>query len=409
MKTKEQYSDLQSFARTVRQQEILQAIIENDGNLTKAAKSLDVHPSTVNASIRRIEGYAVMQSYVPEVGLTVKTPSPLALKKLSNHEKLDPESGEMVVDSRWVQYEPKAVDQMEALREFTEGLADTIKGIAKPVKWDRKSVLDNMLTVYPLADVHLGMLSWAAETGNDYDTDIASNLIRVAADILTAKTEPSKYAIVANLGDFFHFDNDLKRTSASGHALDGDGRWQKVVRLGVEGLKYWIQKALEKHEHVEVINSIGNHDDQSALMLPLILEPYYSNEPRVTINTSPTFYHYKRFGSNLLGFHHGHKTPANRLPGAMTADCLLSADFESEGVEFCHWLTGHIHHESKEYDYGCLVESFRTLCAKDIYAAGSGYRALRDIQAVMYDFDYGECDRSRVSHKLIKAVMRGQI
>jgi hypothetical protein len=85
----------------------------------------------------------------------------------------------------------------------------------------------------------------------------------------------------------------------------------------------------------------------------------------------------------------------------MTSDILLNPNVNTQRVEFPHWLTGHIHHESKEFD-GVLVESFRTLAAKDAYHAGGGYRALRDIQAVSYHRHFGEMSRARVSYKMIQ-------
>jgi hypothetical protein len=241
------------------------------------------------------------------------------------------------------------------------------------------------------------MLSWKEETGENQDVEIARRLIECAADRLIAGADNSRYCVIANLGDFFHFDNDDSRTKRSGNSLDVDGRWSKVVRVGVHALRYFIAKALTKHEHVTVINSIGNHDDQTSLMLALILEPYYENEPRVTIETSPSSFHYHRFGNNFLGFHHGHQTPMRELPQLMATDRRK----EWGECEYCMWLTGHIHHESKEYK-GCLVESFRTLAAKDAWHTAEGYRALRDIQSITFHCRYGEVGRQRVSLKMMR-------
>lgn len=287
------------------------------------------------------------------------------------------------------------------LRDFADALGEQLKGVWEAVPFNPPADLDDdLLTVYALADIHLGMLAWAKETREDYDTKLTSEALRVGCDLLVAKTPPSRTAIVANLGDFFHFDNDNKQTQ-SGHILDADGRWARVVDIGVECLLYFIRRALEKHETVKVINSVGNHDGQTGAMLPFVLKPYFLNEPRVIIETAPRDHHYHRFGVNLLGFHHGHKTNPSRLPMAMVNDCLLNSNVDTEGVENLHWLTGHIHHETKEYD-GCLVESFRALCAKDAYHAGGGYRAGREIQAPTYHRVFGEDGRERVSFKRIQ-------
>lgn len=401
---------------------LVNVLAEENGNVAAAARRVGINTSTAQMHIKRIEAYGVMQANCPEVGLDLDVPSPLALKKLSIHQTVD-ENGEATTDRRWVQFEPKLVDQMEALRDFADGLADSVVP-AKPVKRLSDQLVEDMLTVYPLADVHLGMLAWAPETGEDFDLPICEARVNMGLDLLFEQTKPTRTAIIANLGDFFHFDDDAKRTKRAKNELDGDGRWSKVVRLGVDMLKRAIHRALEKHENVIVLNSIGNHDGQTALMLPMILEPHFKDEPRVYVETAPRWHHYYLFGSNLLGFHHGHSTKPAMLPGVMTSDILLNPNFDQvlvnppiydadapdilisrDDIEFCHWYTGHIHHESKEYEAGILVESFRTLASNDAHASMTGYRSLRDIQAVMIHAENGECHRDRVSHKLIQTML----
>jgi hypothetical protein len=393
------FEALKKFTRTMRQEQVLELIITNNGSLKAAAKELGCSPSTVQASVVRIEKYAAMVKGSRLVDKS-EIPHEHYLKGLSTLNRVDKETGEREPILEWVKTNAKLQDQLDCLREFAEGLGEEVVR-AVPVQCMVDHHMEDLLTVYPIADLHLGMLAWADECGDSYDAKIASRALRMAAEVLTMKSEPTETAIVANLGDFFHFDNDDQQTKASGAKLDGDGRWSKVVRLGVQGLKHFIECTLAKHKFVKVINSIGNHDDQSSLMLPLILEPHYQNEPRVTIESAPRFHHYHEFGANLLGFHHGHKVKPAALSELMMAD-----QREAMGrTKFSHWLTGHIHHESKEYRT-CLVESFRTLAAKDSYHSSNGYRALRDIQSLTYHREFGECGRNRVSYAMLQAMTR---
>lgn len=393
------YTSLQAYCETQRQSELFAAIIEH-GSVTKAAKALGVRHQTVSKIANKIETKALEQNWRPDdLEHNHTLPATQFLKRNSKFVSYK-ENPKGEVTGEWIIACAKSNDIANELRDFADALGEQTQGLFKKVPFKKPKGMDPKLTtVYGLADVHLGMLAWSKETREDYDTAIASDAIRCGADLLTAKTPPSKTAIVANLGDFFHFDNDDQQTR-SGNILDGDGRWTKIVDLGVECLLYFIQRALEKHETVKVINSVGNHDSQSAAMLPFILKPYFMNEPRVTIEDEPRDHHYHRFGVNLVGFHHGHKTNASRLPMAMVNDQLLNPLIDTEGVENLHWLTGHIHHLTKEYD-GCLVESLRALCAKDAYHAGGGYRAGREIQAINYHSEYGEDGRDRVSFKRI--------
>jgi len=386
---------LKQYTRTMRQEQMLELIIQCDGCLKAAADKLGCAPSTVQASVARIERYAATVKGTRTIDKS-EVHAEHYLKGLSTLVSIKDGKREPILE--WVKTNAKLQDQLDCLREFAEGLAENIEPV-KPSPDVTHATMGDLLTVYPIADLHLGMLAWGEECGDSYDLKIASRALRMAAEVLTAKSEQTTTAIVANLGDFFHFDNDDQRTKASGAVLDGDGRWSKVVRLGVQGLKHFVECALAKHKHVHVINSIGNHDDQTALMLPLILEPHYAREPRVTIESAPRFYHYYEFGKNLLGFHHGHKVKPSALPDIMIADMR-----EAVGrTKFSHWLTGHVHHEAKEYRT-CLVESFRTLAAKDSYHSSHGYNSLRDIQAVTYHREFGECGRNRVSYAMLQAM-----
>lgn len=431
---KTHYASLKAYCRSQRQSELLEAVIEH-GSIGKAAKALDLrNPHTITRAIRRVENHAALQGYSPGHDMTHVVPDTHYIKGTStlykqnvkdcptcegtgytkgDNDAFDVDCGEckgsgkvaaggQQIALQWVKSNAKADDLLNDLRDFAAALGEQLEGEFQPVKlhYTGDALESDLLTVYPLADLHLGMLAWSRETREDYDVAIASDALKLAAEHLIRKTEPTRECIIANIGDFFHFDNDTKLT-ASGNILDADGRWAKVVDLGVECLLYFIRRALQKHEKVTVINSIGNHDGQSALMLPFILRPYFLNEPRVVIEDAPRMHHYYLFGANLLGFHHGHKTPANRLPMTMVNDMLLNTKINTEEVEFTHWLTGHIHHEKVEYD-GCVVESFRALCAKDAYHAGAGYRALRDMQAITYHRKFGEIGRERISYRMIQ-------
>src|SRR5262249_26176060 len=158
-------------------------------------------------------------------------------------------------------------------------------------------VLDrDLLTVYPIADLHLGMYSWDAETGANYDLYIAQDLLRQAVGYLVEQSPTSETALVLNLGDFFHSDSNENRTRRSGNPLDVDTRYAKVLSAGVSLLCGVVDRALTKHQNVIVRNLQGNHDPYAALALTIAVDAYYRNEPRVKVDTSPSPYFYYRHG-----------------------------------------------------------------------------------------------------------------
>jgi hypothetical protein len=182
-------------------------------------------------------------------------------------------------------------------------------------------------------------------------------------------------------------------TSRSGHSLDTDGRFAKMVRVGIKIMRQMIDSALSHHQSVRVINATGNHDDTSSIFLSVALANMYENEPRVTVDDSPTPFHYVEWGQCMFGVHHGHSCKSDRLPGVMAAD-----QPEMWGrTKHRYWYTGHIHHDTKKEHAGVTCESFRTIAAKDAYATWGGYRSGQDSKCIVLHKDYGEVERHTVN------------
>lgn len=305
------------------------------------------------------------------------------------------------VKLRWVKTDNKW--DAEKAREWIETLAKNIKPI-QPVA--AKGLYgDDTLTVIPFGDPHFGALSWKQETGDDYDLAIAERDLCGAVDHLVKCTPRSKECLIVNLGDFLHFDNNSAETTRGHNKLDTDGRWAKVLLIGLKAIRQCITSALEHHEKVTVINAIGNHDDHSSIFLTVTLASIYENEPRVNIIDSPTIVHYYHFGKNLIGVHHGHTIKAPDLP------LVMATDRPKEWGETTHrlWLCGHVHHLSKKEYQGVTVETFRTLAARDAWAASMGYRAGRDMNALVLHKEFGEVARFIVSVEMLKSARENAI
>jgi hypothetical protein len=261
---------------------------------------------------------------------------------------------------------------------------------------------ENLLAVYPMGDPHIGMLSWAPESGHNFDLRLAVEINQRAMDHLARQGPRTRDALIVNLGDFFHADNASNRTPASGHALDVDGRRPKILRAGLDLMVYMIDRALENHERVKVDNQIGNHDSESALFLSVGLAAYYRNDPRVTILEDPSHYHAHQWGRVLLCTHHGHGAKAEHLPGVM-----LSRWPDLVGLTTLRrWLTGHIHHKRLIEFPGCRVESFNTLAARDAWHAHEGYDSERDMCRIVYDRRGWEHGRTIASAEMLACLYR---
>jgi hypothetical protein len=261
---------------------------------------------------------------------------------------------------------------------------------------------EDLLAVYPLGDPHIGMLSWHAETGEDFDLTIARSVFGSAMRDLVLRGPRAAMALIANLGDFFHSDTLDNRTRRSGHALDVDSRWPKILQVGVEIMIGLVNCALEHHARVRVINEIGNHDDHTAIMLSVALRAYYRQEPRVEIDASPARRHWHRHGRCLIGVTHGDGAKQDQLESIMAAE----RPDDWGATRHRYWYCGHVHHSRRIEHRGCIVESFRTLAPRDAWAAGMGYRAGRDLHRIVLHREHGEVSREIASSEYLAARYR---
>jgi hypothetical protein len=123
------------------------------------------------------------------------------------------------------------------------------------------------------------------------------------------------------------------------------------------------------------------------------LRAVYEKEPRVTVADAFQAYQYDRFGSCLFGWAHGDGAKLEALPQLMAHD---QAEAWGQTTER-HWHVGHVHHLTRKESPGCVVESHRTLAARDAWHAGKGYRAGRSLCAITYHREFGEVARATVS------------
>lgn len=382
--------ELIPFAQTERQVEVLRAIQEM-GTHTDAAGALGITRQAVDRIIKAVKARAAKQGHSPDHDMTKQVPDGFLVKGVST---LYGDDGEARM--QWVKSAVDRDRQLDLVREAADAMASPLPKV-KPTKAP-KEVYDNLMAVYPMGDPHFGMYSYARETGADFDVNIAKHDLCAAVDYLVGQAPPCKRAVIANLGDFFHADNVEGVTTRSGNVLDMDTRMSHVVQIGVTALRQAISTALTKHQRVDVINAIGNHDDMLSQMLSIMLAHIYENEPRVTIHDDPTARHYIRHGSVLLGITHGHQTKDAKLPGVMAAE-------RSElwgKTKFRYWFRGHYHQDRVEEYPGCKVEQFRTLAAPDAYAASHGFMSGRDMKCVVMHGDHGEVARYTCNVNMLK-------
>lgn len=332
------------------------------------------------------------RGFSPEHDMTHEVPDGYHVKGTST---LYGDDGQ--VKAQWVKSNIDHARQAEMQREAIEAMADDLPRLS-PRKAQRQKYRKDLMACYPIGDAHIGMLSWPEETGENWDLAEAERVQCGAMAELVERAPVTETATIVNLGDWYHFDNMDGVTTRSGHSLDVDGRYAKMVRVGVKVIRQCIESALLKHKSVHVINVVGNHDDTGAMFLSVCLANLYEKEKRVTIDTSPSAFQYFRFGLTLVGTHHGHSCKPDRLPGVMATD--RAEDWGQ--TLYRYWWVGHVHHQSLKDYPGVTVETFRTLAAKDAYAHWGGYRAPRDMKCIVLHCEYGEVARHTVTPGMVE-------
>jgi hypothetical protein len=270
--------------------------------------------------------------------------------------------------------EDEPEDLAEKIRSALDGM-DAAEPVIAPAQ-----VMADLCSVYPLMDVHLGMHAWGRETGDvDYDVKLATKDMRHAFAKVMAITPQSDTGVLIIGGDFFHADDNNAVTPQSKHALDVDGRFDKVVDAGVSVLVETIEGLLRRHQNVVVRALRGNHDMNAFRILRVALSIWYRNEPRVTVEDTPRDLFMYQWGRCAIFAHHGDKAKPQQAALYVSDVCPFWS-----ATRHRHFLTGHVHHDQAK-DVGPLRwESLRAFCPPDAYAASMGYGARRALQSLTF-------------------------
>lgn len=364
-------------------QETVDAVALHGGQ-HQAAAALGLSQSTIN--------YRLSLAARRNIGATGVLGGPLPLgQRLRGVSTLYGEDGQL--RAQWVKtsQEPSLEDITAAIQsafEEYEGWAVLPNRITSKTKQE-------LLTVYPIADLHLGQYSWQEETGQDYDLEIASKLLTETMGQLVADSPPADTAIVLNLGDFFHSDSNENRTRRSGNVLDVDTRYAKVLQTGVNLMIATVQLALQKHQRVLVRNLQGNHDPYAALALSIALGAYFAGSERVTVDTSPSPFFFYRHGAVLLGATHGDMAK----PAAMVT-IMAAKRAEDWGVTRHRYIyLGHVHQKNMGGGdiAGATWETFQTLAPRDAWGNSMGFVSPRSMQSITHHAEHGEATRLTVT------------
>lgn len=293
------------------------------------------------------------------------------------------------IRAQWVKTsrdtELAALAQVAAVEEAMKGVP------AMPFIPPQLTVDSDLATLITLTDCHVGMLAWGKETkAAPWDLEIAERVLTETFMRMIDAAPNSALGIINQLGDFLHFDSLMPLTPASGHVLDADSRYQKVVQTVVRILEKIILHALTKFERVQVYMHEGNHDPAGSVWLRVLFSRMFRDNPRVTVELSPNPYQAMEFGKVMLGFHHGHLAKKTKLPAVFSA--MYAPMWGRTEYRYTH--TGHYHEVQEQEFPGMQVLQHPTIASPDAYAARSGYLSKRQAMSITYHKERGEIARN---------------
>jgi len=367
---------------TPTQQKYIDAVNEH-GSGGNAAKALGVSKGVINKSIVAARRNAARHGYSPEHGWDRTVPDGYMVKGVSAYYP-----SEIGKPAQWVK---STVDQdrmTEIMREVVAGMFEELPRVdvkPSPLDWQ-----DDVIPWIQIGDAHLGMLAHSNEIGENFDLKIGEREICAAMSILIDELPSCERIVINDLGDFSHYENYTGTTEASGHALDIDSRFPKMIKVCSRVMRFVIERALEKAKHVDVIINQGNHSRTNDIWMAELIRVAYGHTDRVHVLNNDSIFIAYRMGKTLVMTNHSDKCKPAKLCHVMTTD--FRKDYGE--TEFNYIDVGHVHHNMvlKEHP-GIFVESFNHLAALDRWAHDNGYRNRKSMTVILRSKTYGEVGR----------------
>ncbi len=356
----------------------LDALERHGWRIYLAAKELDLHPETLRSfALKHRPVDPAVQGAMQRVG-TGMVPSGMWIKT----KPTDDQPGYSV----YLRPEQSTEDLAAAVRE-------AIASVEPPRELPSPSGDAGLCAVFPVADLHVGMLADAEEVGEDWDTKIAGRVFSDAFARIVAVTPPADVAVLAQLGDLMHTDDQRNVTPQSGHQLDTDTRFFVILRRAVSAMKMAIETLRLRYPQVIYCGRRGNHDLTAHYAVTLALAEHYRATPGVTIVEDASEFYVHEFGVNMLLLHHGDRAKPDRLVHFAAAQWP-----EIWGrTRFRLALSGHVHHDSARDIGGMRFESVGTIIPRDAYSFSNAYTGRRSLVSITLDRAQGGISRARAS------------
>lgn len=251
-----------------------------------------------------------------------------------------------------------------------ENIDNIFKNInISPIVLPTKQIQNNgRCLIFPISDLHLGLLSEKGTSGNEYNIDIAKALfIEVLTDVLSEVRGQKFEKVLFIIGnDFVNADN-INDTTTKGTPQDCCALWNTIVDTAIQ-LCITAINSLYNLGPVDVICATSNHDFHTMYGIMNTLKAYYRTSKNINIINDISQRKYYKFGNNIIGIAHDIK-----VDKALELMSVEAHDIWSECTSMI-WLLGHLH-QQMTYSKKGYVEIMRlpTVSGVSRWASQQGY------------------------------------
>jgi len=283
----------------------------------------------------------------------------------------------------------KTEDQ-QGFETMRQEIIDSISNhIPKYIPIDREEVIEGHLLVVDPADIHIGKLCEAFDTGEDYNCQIAVQRVREGVQGIIRKAKGFNIDKILFIGgnDILHIDTP-NRTTTGGTNQDTDGMWYSNF-LTAKKLYVEILEMLLPIADVHFTFNPSNHDYMSGFFLADVIQTWFKDSKNITFDCSIAHRKGFLYGKNLIGTTHGDGAKQQDLP------LLMASEFPMEWSQSKHRYiyTHHIHHKSAKDYVGITVESLRSPSGSDSWHHKKGYLSIKAVEGFIHHKEFGQVAR----------------
>jgi hypothetical protein len=257
----------------------------------------------------------------------------------------------------------------------------------------RDDLEESHLLVIDPADVHIGKLCDAFETGETYNNQIAVQRVLEGVQGILNKSKGFNIDKILFIGgnDILHIDTP-RRTTTAGTPQDTDGMWYSNFLIAKQ-LYVEILERLLAVADVHFTFNPSNHDYVHGFFLADVIRTWFKDCKQITFDCSISHRKAFRYGLNLVGTTHGDGAKNQDLPLLMATEFPIDWSLTRHRYVYTH----HVHHKfSKDY-IGVTVESLRSPSGADSWHHQKGYQhAPKAIEGFLHHKINGQV--ARLSH-----------